>query len=395
MSPAQRGQKNHLLQEAHLLRLLICAGGTGGGVYPAMVVRQALGNDANPVLWVGSQGGMEADLVRRAGMPFVTISAGQVAGMGWRTVPNLVKVIKGTLESRRILNDFKPDVLLFTGGFIAVPMALAGRAIPSLVYVPDIEPGIALKLIARFSHKIALTTEDSRRYFPTDSRVAVTGYPTRSELDGWTREKALAHLGLRPDRFILLITGGSSGARSLNRAILTVLPRLLRDVQVVHLTGKLDWNDVQAAKAMLDDETAEHYHPFPYLHEMGAALASADLVISRAGASTLGEFPLFGLPAILVPYPHAWRYQKVNADYLVSRGAALMIEDEKLPQSILPTVLSLAHDPQRLMRMRQTMQSLAQPQGGQKIATLIRELASRTTSHNNLQGVTDREKPHG
>jgi len=308
-------------------------------VYPALVVRQALGNDANPVLWVGSEGGMEADLVRRTGTPFTTIPSGQVAGMGLRVLPNLVKVIKGTQVSQRILKEFKPDVLLFTGGFVAVPMALAGRKLRSVVFVPDIEPGTALKVLARFSNVIAVTTDESRRYFSPKKRVEVTGYPVRSELLGWTREKALAHLGLRPDRFILLVTGGSSGARSLNRSVFNALPELLKESQVLHLTGKSNWPEVQQVQAGLNSAAAENYHPIPYLHEMGAALAAADLVISRAGASTLGEYPSFGLPAVLVPYPHAWRYQKVNADYLVRRGAAMRIEDEKLPDQIVPAVL--------------------------------------------------------
>lgn len=130
-----------------------------------MVAYQALGSNAEPTLWVGSQGGMEADLVQRAGIPYETIPAGQVAGMGLRTLPNLLKVLQGTLAARRILNRFKPDVLLFTGGYVAVPMALAasgwlGKQVPSLVYVPDIEPGMAIKLLARFATLIALTTED-------------------------------------------------------------------------------------------------------------------------------------------------------------------------------------------------------------------------------------------
>ncbi len=121
-----------------MARLLICAGGTGGGVYPALVVRQALDSNSgsgetpvgkNPTLWVGGEGGMEADLVQRAGIPFTTIPAGQIAGMGLRTLPNLFKVLKGALAARRILNDFKPDVLLFTGGYVAVPMALAGAGL--------------------------------------------------------------------------------------------------------------------------------------------------------------------------------------------------------------------------------------------------------------------------
>lgn len=364
-----------------MVRLLICAGGTGGGVYPAMVVRQALGSDADPVLWVGSEGGMEADLVQRAGIPYQAIPAGQVAGMGLKTLPNLGRVLKGTQASRRILNDFKPDVLLFTGGYVAVPMALAGagvlggRKVPSLVYVPDIEPGIALKLLARYASIIALTTAGSRAYFPAGKRTEVTGYPLRPELSGWTREKGQDRLMLARDRFTLLVFGGSSGARSINRAVAAILPQLLAEMQVVHLTGKLDWDEIQAVTSALPADLRTHYHPLPYLHEMGAALASADLAIARAGASTLGELPMFGLPAILVPYPHAWRYQKVNADYLAGHGAARMVVDEQLSSGLLPAILDLSHNPEQLRAMRRQMQSLAQPEAAQRLAGLVRELA--------------------
>ncbi len=368
-------------------------------MYPALAIRQALGNDANPILWVGSEGGMEADLVQRAGMSFTPIPSGQVAGMGLRVIPNLIKVIRGTLVSRRILKDFQPDVLLFTGGFVAVPMALAARNYPSLVYVPDIEPGMALKLMTRFASIIALTSETSRRYFPPKSRTEVTGYPTRTELKGWTREKAIAHLGLNPDRFILLVTGGSKGARSLNRALVAALPELLQEMQIIHLTGKQEWAEVQHSLPTLPVHLVENYHPLPYLHEMGAALAAADLAISRAGASTLGELPLFGLPAILVPYPHAWRYQKVNADFLVEHGAAQMLVDASLPEQMAPAVLSLARDPERLQRMRQAMTALALPQAGQRLADLIRELAKGSPAQKKNAGHTEdqlsEEKLHG
>ncbi len=366
-----------------------------------MVVRQALDGDVGTqehadtvvsldtvvsedtfqVLWVGGEGGMEAGLVQRAGIPFTTIPSGQIAGMGLHTLPNLLRVIRGTLAARRILNDFKPDVLLFTGGYVAVPMALAGSGapglpkVPSLVYVPDIEPGLALKLLARFARVVAVTVEDSRKYFPARKRVVVTGYPTRPELSGWTREQALGRLGLRTDRFTLLVTGGSTGARSINRALLVVLPDLLGEMQVIHISGKLDWPEVEAARKTLPAGLAENYRAFPYLDEMGAALAAADLAISRAGASTLGEYPLFGLPAILVPYPHAWRYQKVNAAYLVDRGAALSIEDAQLASELLPAVQQLCRDPQRLLRMRVAMQSLARPQAALRLANLVWELA--------------------
>jgi UDP-N-acetylglucosamine--N-acetylmuramyl-(pentapeptide) pyrophosphoryl-undecaprenol N-acetylglucosamine transferase len=356
-------------------------------VYPALVVRQALGSDANPVLWVGSEGGMETELVQRAGMPYVTIPAGQIAGMGLRTLPNLVKVLQGALASRRILKDFKPDVLLFTGGFVAVPMALAGRKIPSLVYVPDIEPGLALKLLARFANVIALTTEESARYFPAQAKTVVTGYPIRPELSGWTKEKAQSHLGLSPDRFTLLVTGGSKGSRTINQPLLAILPHLLAEMQVIHITGKLDWPEVETAqakfKADLPAEIADRYHPVPYLHEMGAALAAADLAVSRSGASTLGEYPMFGLPAVLVPYQFAWRYQRVNADYLAGKGAAVVLEHDELGERLLSTLLDLSHSPERLQQMRQAMQSLARPQASASLADLVRDLAKQVKSREN------------
>lgn len=349
-------------------------------MYPAMVIRQTLGDEANPVLWVGSEGGMEAELVQRAGMPYTAIPAGQVAGMGLRTLPNLVKVVRGMLASRRILNDFKPDVLLFTGGYVAVPMALAGRKIPSLVYVPDIEPGIALKLIARFATTVALTTEDSRRYFSPRVHTVVTGYPVRPELAGWTREKAVQHLNLEAGLFTLLVSGGSKGSRTINRPVLEILPQLLAEMQVIHITGQLDWAEIEAAREDLSKkippELVRRYHPAPYLHEMGAALAAADLAVSRSGASTLGEYPQFGLPAILVPYQYAWRYQKVNADYLVRHGAAMILEHDRLAGELLPSIRALSQDPERLQRMREAMRALARPQAAQDLGDLVRRLAN-------------------
>jgi len=356
-------------------------------VYPAMAVRQALENSANPMdtLWVGVEGGMEADLVQRAGIPYRTIPAAQIAGMGLRMLPNMITNVRGVAASRRVLNDFQPDVLLFTGGYMAVPMAVAGsglaggRKVPSLLYVPDIEPGLALKLLSRFASLIALSVDQSRAYFPSSKRAEVTGYPTRPELVGWTREKACQHLGLRPDRFTLLVTGGSSGARSINRALLAILPQVLADIQVIHTTGRLDWAEVEAAQKQLPPVLAENYRAFPYLHEMGAALGAADLVVSRAGASALGDYPLFGLPAILVPYPHAWRYQKVNAGYLVERGAARLIVDEQLPAELLPAVQMLYRNPEQLQQMRKAMQALARPQAAQHLASLVAGLAGESS----------------
>ncbi len=168
---------------------------------------------------------------------------------------------------------------------------------------------------------------------------------------------------------VLLVFGGSKGSRSINEALVANLPALLDQVQVIHITGELDWETVETKVKEISGDKASRYHGYPYLHEeMGAALAAADLVISRAGASTLGEYPLFGLPALLVPYPYAWRYQKVNADTLVHKGAAIMLEDDKLSDQLVSTVSALLDQPQKLASMRVAMQELSHPQAASDIA---------------------------
>ena len=320
---------------------------------------------------------METRLVERSGIPFRAIPAAGVHGVGLGSLPrNLWQLSRGVLASRSILREFKPDVLFFTGGYVAVPMALAGWKVPSLLYVPDIEPGLALNTLARFADKIAVTAEDSYRYFKNPGRITLTGYPTRTDLNQWTRQTARQKLNLTDGNPVLLVSGGSKGARSINNAVLENLPGLLERLQVIHITGELDWPGVEAKMNQLPKAESARYHAFPYLHEeMGAALAAADLALSRAGASTLGEYPLFGLPAILVPYPHAWRYQKVNANYLVQHGAAVMLEDDELSAQILPALNGLLDQPQKLAAMRLAMQSLSHPEAAAQIGRQLLALS--------------------
>jgi len=349
-------------------------------VYPAIAVLQAIQNaetaseiSLEDLLWVGGQGGMEKELVERAGVSYVEIPAAGVHGVGLRALPrNVVKLLKGVFMARSVLRDFRPDVMLFTGGFVAGPVALAGLLIPSVLYVPDIEPGLALKALARFANEIAVTTEDSRAYFSPRKRVTVTGYPTRSELTKWTSAEALQAFDLRDDLPVLMVFGGSKGARSINQSLLAVLPQLLNETQIIHVSGRLDWPEVEAAQEALAPAHKRRYRAFPYLHaKMGAAFRAADLVLSRAGASVLGEFPLFGLPAILVPYPYAWRYQKVNAQYLAQKGAAIVIRDEDLPERILPLVHNLMSDTASREKMQKAMLSLSSPHAASEIVRVL------------------------
>lgn len=358
------------------MRLLICAGGTGGGVYPALAVHSALAAKVTDMdaLWVGSQGGMEESLVRRQGLSFRNVPAAGLHGVGLAALPrNLTMLGRGVLAARRILNEFEPNVMFFTGGYVAVPVALAGRSIPTLLYVPDIEPGMALKSLARFADAITVTTDQSQKYF--SKPVYEVGYPLRADLALWDRKTANQHLGISGKAPVLLVFGGSLGAHSINMAVMNILGKLLEKFEIIHLSGEQDWQIVNRTREELPTELASRYHALPYLHAMGAALAAADLVVSRAGASCLGEYPLFGLPAILVPYPHAWRYQKVNADYLTRRGAAITLEDHRLNDDLQVTLNVLIENPNKLKAMRAAMFELSHPRAAEKIASVLIELA--------------------
>ena len=349
-------------------------------MYPALAVLQAEKNKGETeVLWVGSDDGIEKDLVERAGIAYRGISAAGLHGVNVLSLPKrLFKLAKGYFAAKKILREFKPDVMFFTGGYVGFPVALAGRKIPSVLFVPDIEPGMALNMLSKNADLITVVCEDSEKYFEKARRIEVTGYPTRTDIQKWDRAEALKLFGLSAEKPVLFVFGGSKGARSINRAVTENIKELLSFCQIIHITGKTDWEDTNSFYSGLTDADREKYKIFPYLHEeMGAAFSAADLVISRAGASTLGEFPLFGVPAILVPYPYAWRYQKVNADYLVSKDAALMIRDEELPAQITKAASDLLGSPEKLAAMKAAMKRLAKPQAAERILELTRETAEK------------------
>jgi UDP-N-acetylglucosamine--N-acetylmuramyl-(pentapeptide) pyrophosphoryl-undecaprenol N-acetylglucosamine transferase len=328
-------------------------------------------------MWIGTRGQMEEELVPRAGLRLETIRGGPVAGLSLsRKVANSAQLAWSMQTSARLLRRFRPHVLLLTGGYVNVPVAVVARSmrVPAAIYLPDVEPGSAIRFLSRFAEKVACTAEASRAFLPAE-KVVVTGYPVRAELRAATalsREAALAEFKLAARRPTLFVFGGSRGARSINRALLSILPDLIAEFQIIHVSGTLDWKEVEATAAALDTELRAHYRLYPYLHErMGAAFRAADLVVARAGASMLGEAPAFALPSVLVPYPHAWRYQKVNADYLAGAGAAIRLDDHELPDRLLPIVQELLRDRDRLNEMGAAAKALDRPEAAQKLAELL------------------------
>ncbi len=347
-----------------------------------MATAQALlhkDDEAHQLFFIGAVGGMEGKLVAESGLSFAAyheVFAGPLHGVNLlRILTSILKLTIGSVQSFVKLLRIRPQVILLTGGWANMPVALAARAlgIPTVIYLPDIEPGLTIKALQPFAKKIAITVEPSAGYFPIGKSV-VTGYPLQKNRLNADRERAINHFKLEAGRKTLLVFGGSRGARSINIALGQHLQRILDNgLQVIHITGELDWErSLQQVGAL-----SEHpqYHPFAYLHEeMGMGFAAADLVVCRAGASILAELPLFGLPAILVPYPYAWRYQKVNADYLVEHGAAIRLNDEDMSVKLYENITALIQNETRLSEMRAKSKALANPNGAQQLADLLLEI---------------------
>ena len=366
------------------MRLVLSGGGTGGHVYPALSIAQALERELPPgakleVLCVGSTGGAEAGIVAQAGLPFRGIRSAPIRGrLPWEMVANGAQMALGTAQARGVLREFMPQVVLSTGGYASFPVALAARSrgIPLAVYLPDLYPGWAVRAIARLAQRVAVTAVESLRRLPAP-KSTVTGYPVREEFWRATRSGGRQRFGLDPEEKVLFVTGASQGAHSINKAIASELPGLLQLCEVLHLCGHADEPWLSDIRNGFPDELRARYHLFGYLHdETPWAMAAADLAVCRYGASVLGELPSVGLPAILVPYPYAGGHQGLNARYLERHGAAAVLQDSDLG-GLLPLVGQLLHDENRLRDMREASRRLARPNAASRIAGILLDLAGQ------------------
>ena len=296
---------------------------------------------------------------------------------GIRQLKAAARLTRGTAKALQLVGRFKPDVVLLTGGFVGVPVSWAAwvKRVPTLVYLPDIEPGMALNVMAKLAGRVATTTEASAQFI-APGKMVVTGYPVREGFRDLNKAQARERLGIPAHEKVLLVFGGSKGARSINQAVVKQLGPLLKRAVVIHVTGANDWEMAEAARAQLSEAERGRYLAFKYLHEeMAAAMAAADLAVCRSGASALGELTYLGLPAVLVPYPYAWRFQKVNAAYLVERGAAVMLEDAALDGQLVDTVMQLLGDEARLKALHEASLKLGRRDGAEQIARVMLEMA--------------------
>ena len=357
------------------MRVVLAGGGTGGHVIPALAIAQQLKQVYSAdCLFVGTPRGMENRLVPAAGFPLRLVQVGALKNVSITTrLKTAFDLPRAIGSAWRMLADFQPEVVIGVGGYASGPAMAAAilRRIPTLAFEPNVVPGFANRVVARWVSAAAVHFQETCRYFPN---CHVTGVPVRSAFFRIPLKQAAA-----PPT--LLVFGGSQGARAINQAVTEALPGLRQRVaglHIIHQTGESDFERVRTAYA--DSGISGEVHKF--IDDMPAMFARADLLVCRSGASTVAEITAAGKPAIFVPFPRAADdHQNVNARALERAGAAVVIEESKLqPAYLVDTVSGLMEDANRLRKMADAAKSLAHPQAVEQIAALVEQLASDAKS---------------
>lgn len=328
-------------------------------------------------LYIGVEGGIEERIAPAHGIPLVTLSLATPEGL-LQTGIAAIQMGFGVLRSLLAFFKFRPQVVFSTGGFVSLPATVAAwlARIPVVVYLPDVRMGRSVAFAAPLARRLAVTSDESLSFLKSNNKAAVTGYPVRTGFLTMDRSTARRRLGIAGDEKVLLVMGGSLGARAINQAIVAELPDLLATSTVIHVCGAANYDDVTAVRNTLPKHLASRYRLEPFLDEedMAAAMFAADLAVTRAGASILGELPAAGLPGIVVPLPAARVHQDANATALSSRGACIILANHELPNgSLTELILGVLADDGRRAKMRRAMEAFARPNAADDIARIIME----------------------
>lgn len=361
-------------------RVLMAGGGTAGHLFPGVAVAEELQTvqpDAE-ARFVGATGRIDAELLAARELPHDLIDARPMPyGLSAAAVGGLVGLVRGVLQSRRIIRRFRPHVVFSTGGYVGAAVGIAARwaHVPLILHASDVLPDRSNRSVSRWASAVTCVSPAAAEVF--GEVAVVTGHPIRREVADATAEQGIAELGLEPGVPTLVITGGSQGARRLNNAVIGALPELLDElgVQIVHLSGALDHAALQAQWQELG--APARYHLIEHLPNAGLALAAADLLVTRAGAASLAEACLHGVPMIVVPYPHAGGHQRLNAEPLEDDGAAVIVDDEQFnAQRLLELARETLTDTLRLRSMGDAALAAAHPGAAGDIADIVLQVAN-------------------
>ena len=360
------------------MRIALAAGGTAGHIFPALATLGALRASGGPVeaRFFGPDNRGERALVQGHEVPFETIPAAPLRGRSPVALARgLARTALGIATALRAVRRFDPNVMLSTGGYGSFPASVAARVLrlPLVVFLPDVEPGLAVRAESRLATLIAAATEGALPRLPA-AKAVVSGYPVRDAFRT-SREDARAALGWSDGERVLLVAAGTQGARAINRAVWEALPSLCEAAHVVHVTGSAAADEAAAEREALPEELRDRYEPAPFRDDLPVLMVAADLAVMRAGASTLGELPAAGLPAVLVPGTFAGGHQRENARWLAERGGAVLLEEADL-DALEGHILGLLGDDRRRAGMAEAARAAGHADGAARLATILREVAA-------------------
>ena len=378
----KKTQRNRILPSPDTyrpVRVIISGGGTGGHIFPALSIAHAIKQiePAAELLFVGAEGKMEMEKVPAAGYNIVGLP---IAGIRRElTLANLkfpLLLVKSLARARSVIKDFRPDVAVGVGGYASGPLLLMAsmQGIPYLIQEQNSYPGITNKVLSKKAQKICVAYENLDRYFPAD-KIIFTGNPVREDVKHTEGKKSDAanFFELDPNKPVVLVTGGSQGARSINKAVLAGLSELRANgIQLIWQTGKFFYAD---AKKAVDELKDPSFKVFEFLSRMDLAYALCDVVIGRAGASTVSELCIVRKPAILVPLPTAAEdHQTKNCEALVKRNAGVLVKDSDAAGQLIAKAIQLVKDPERCKLLAANIAPLARPNAAMEIAQHVLSL---------------------
>jgi UDP-N-acetylglucosamine--N-acetylmuramyl-(pentapeptide) pyrophosphoryl-undecaprenol N-acetylglucosamine transferase len=364
-------------------RILLTGGGTGGHIYPALAIARAV-REKYPEIeigYIGTDNGLESKIVpKEAGVQFFTVEIqGFKRSLSWENVNTVRKFIRAVSKSKEYIKKFQPDVVVGTGGYVSGPAVFAAHQmnIPTMIHEQNAILGLTTKFLSRFADVVAVSLEDTVKHLTSVKKVVYTGNPRATEVIRANGEQGRESLGVTASTPIVLIFGGSRGAKSINQAVLGMLPKLesLPGVRFIYITGEAHYQDI-TAKIKTSDYPNLDVRPFVY--NMPDVLATTDLVVARAGASTLAELTALGIPSILIPSPYVTNnHQEANARVLEDQGAArLLLERDCNGENLWNAMEGLVLDPQERKSMGEKARALGRPEAANQIVEELEKLVT-------------------
>ena len=360
-------------------RVLLSGGGSGGHVFPAFAVADALRGlvaeqgDTVEFRFAGTADGVESELAVEADLPYTTVAARALRGRNlFSKLISLGAAATGVFDALMLMLGYRPHVVFLTGGYVSAPVGIAAWLArrPIVLLQPDIEPGWTLRGLAPLATRICVTHQRSTERY-REGLAVVTGYPVRSGFENLDKPLARAHFQLNGGP-ALLVTGAVRGAQRINESIADHLERWLSQAQLIHISGTNDFERLSRMREQLPAKLRSRYRLYPYMSgEMPLAMAACDLAVSRAGASVMGEYPAAALPAVLAPLSEAGGHQRYNAQLLADAGGAIVIDDERVREELFDLTTALFADQARLRTMREAMIGLRRTDAARRIAEVI------------------------